>query len=48
VRYIGPKAKARAKYAMLFADMRRGSVELYDGEGKTIERDWARRRKARS
>ena len=39
-RFIGPENKARAKYAKLFADMRQGSVELFDGEGKTVKRDW--------
>jgi hypothetical protein len=47
VRFIGTKEKAHAKYAKLYADMRQGSVELFDGEGKTVKRDWAPRLRTR-
>jgi hypothetical protein len=43
VRFIGPEEKARMKYVKLYRDMRRGTVELIDGNGEIIDRAWAPR-----
>jgi hypothetical protein len=45
--FAGTKDKARAKYAKLYRDMRQGTVELMDGEGKTVDRAWAPRLRTR-
>jgi len=37
---IGTEEKARAKYAKLHEALRQGQVELIDGDGKTVLRDW--------
>jgi hypothetical protein len=40
-RYIDSEERARALYAKLLKDMRQGMVELFDGDGKSVKRDWA-------
>jgi hypothetical protein len=40
-RYIDSEERARAIYAKLHKGMRQGSVELFDGEGKSVRCDWA-------
>ena len=47
VRFIGDEAKAREVYAKLHYDMRQGAVELLDGDGKVVLRDWAPRLRTR-
>ena len=40
-RYYDSEERARAIYARLHQDMRQGMVELFDGDGKSVKRDWA-------
>jgi hypothetical protein len=41
--YIDSEERARALYAKLRKDMRQGMIELFDGDGKSVKRDWAPR-----
>ena len=41
--FAGTEEKARARYAKLYREMRQGNVELFDGDGKAIDRAWAPR-----
>ena len=47
VRFKGTEEKARAEYAKLYKAMRRGTVELFDGDGKIMDRSWAPRLRSR-
>jgi hypothetical protein len=42
-RYIDSGERARAIYVKLHKGMRQGMVELFDGDGKSVKRDWAPR-----
>ena len=42
-RYTDSEERARAIYAKLREGMRQGMVELFDGDGKSVKRDWAPR-----
>jgi hypothetical protein len=41
VRFRGTEEKARIKYVKLYRAMRQGTVELFDGDGKIVDRSWA-------
>jgi hypothetical protein len=45
--FVGSEHEARAKFDKLHRDMRQGTVELVDDEGKTVKRDWAPRLRTR-
>jgi hypothetical protein len=47
VRFIGAEEMARAIYAKLHEDMHQGGLQLFDGEGNTVLRDWAPRLRTR-
>jgi hypothetical protein len=47
VKFKGTEEKARAEYAKIYKAMRQGTVELFDGDCKIVDRSWAPRLRTR-